>query len=52
MNDEIGYDWAPGAFVIDTRKSAGIFAAAAAAAAVVEAMDALTNWPSRFCTEP
>ena len=28
MNEEIGYTPLPGAFVIDTRKSAGIFAAA------------------------
>ncbi len=53
MNDEIGYASFPSAFVIDTRKSAGIFdPAAAAAAAVTDCSVALTNSPAMFCTTP
>ena len=52
VNDEIGYAPAPGALVIDTRKSAGMFAAAPAAAAVTDCSDARTNSPLAFCTDP
>ncbi len=52
VNDAIGYAAAPGAFVIDTRKSAGMLAEASAAAAVTDAVDALMNAPAAFCTAP
>src|SRR5438309_2464643 len=48
---EMGYASLPGAFVIETRKSAGIFGAEAAAA-VTPSNDALTNAPVRFLTLP
>jgi len=48
VNDEIGYALSPGALVIDTRKSAGICFAAAAAAAVTVSVDAFTNFPFKF----
>jgi hypothetical protein len=52
VNDASGYASSPGALVIDTRKSAGIFAAAEAAAAVTDSVDAFTNLPPAFCTGP
>ena len=52
MNEEIGYAPLPGAFVIDTRKSLRMFFAAALAAAVTAWIDARTNSPSLFCTDP
>ena len=52
MNDEIGYTPLPGALVIETRKSGGIFDAASVAAAVTDCTDAFRNSPELFCTEP
>ena len=49
---EIGYAPLPAAFVMDTRKSSGMLAAAAAAAAVTLARSAVTNSPAAFLTEP
>jgi hypothetical protein len=37
---------------METRKSAGILLAAAAAAAVMDSVDARTNLPAAFCTDP
>ena len=39
-----GYAFSPGALVIETRKSSGIFWAAPAAAAVTESRSAFTYW--------
>ena len=52
MKEEIGYTPLPGAFVIETRKSGGIFPAASAAAAVTDETDAFTNSPAVFWTDP
>src|SRR6266511_4174167 len=52
VNDETGYAPCPGAFVIDTRKSFGMFAAAPAAAAVTESVLGVTNSPAWFSTAP
>ena len=52
MKLAIGYAFSPGAFVSDTRKSAGMFRAAPAAAAVVLSMVGSMNWPARFRTTP
>src|SRR5581483_5306706 len=52
VNDEIGYTPLPGAFVIDTRKSAGICFTASAAAAVTDSTDAFTSSPAAFLTVP
>src|SRR5260370_38212380 len=46
VNEEIGYESAPGASVIETRKSAGMLAAAPAAAAVTPARLAVIQLPS------
>ena len=48
----MGYASAPGAFVIETRKSGGMFAAAPAAAAVTLETDGTTKAPVLFCTAP
>src|SRR5258708_31895972 len=48
---EIGYASFPGAFVIDTRKSAGIFGAEAAAA-LTPSSDAFWKAPAEFRTLP
>ena len=42
----------PGAFVIDTRKSAGIALTASAAAAVTASTEAFTESPAAFTTLP
>src|SRR3954466_11562845 len=52
VNDEIGYTLWPGAFVIETRKSFGMFLAAAEAALETVSVDARTHSPARFCTAP
>ena len=49
---EIGYASAPGALVMDTRKSFGMFLAAPAAAALTVSVDAFTNLPAGFFTVP
>ena len=48
VNVEIGYESSPGAFVIETRKSFGIVALAAAA--LTDSTDACTNLPAAFFT--
>jgi hypothetical protein len=48
----MGYAPAPGAFVIETRKSFGMVATAPAAAAVTDVTSGLTNSPVWFCTAP
>ena len=52
MNEEIGYASAPAALVIETRKSAGMWPAAPAAAAVTLSIDGVTKAPLLFCTAP
>jgi hypothetical protein len=49
---EIGYASSSFEFVIDTRKSFGIWVAVAAAAAVIVPVSALTNLPMEFSTLP
>src|ERR1035438_7095067 len=49
---EMGYDFLPGALVMETRKSAGISLAVPAAASVTEARSALTKLPAAFLTSP
>src|SRR5207253_2900631 len=48
----MGYASAPAGSVIETRKSSGIFSAAAAAAAVTLSSVACTNFPLRLRTSP
>ncbi len=52
VNEEIGYTPLPGALVIETRKSAGIWLAADVAAAVTDSTEALLNSPAMFWTDP
>ena len=52
MKEAIGYTSLPGALVIETRKSGGIFPSVAAAAAVTSSMLARTYSPDAFFTAP
>ena len=49
---DIGYAFSPGALVIETRKSSGMFCAAPAAAAVTESRSAFTKLASLILDRP
>ena len=48
MNEAIGYASAPGALVIETRKSVSASSLALAAAAVTDSSEGSTNLPAEF----